>query len=54
MKFSYNWIREFVDGLDVPAESLERLITMKTAECEGVETAGALLADAVAGARGIV
>ena len=49
MKFSYNWIREFVDGLDVPAEALERLITMKTAECEGVETVGALLADAVAG-----
>ena len=40
MKFSYNWIREFVDGLDVPAEALERLITMKTAECEGVETVG--------------
>ncbi len=36
-----------MDGLDVPAEALERLITMKTAECEGVETVGALLADAV-------
>ncbi len=47
MKFSYSWIRGFVDGLDVPAEALERLITMKTAECEGVETVGALLADAV-------
>jgi phenylalanyl-tRNA synthetase beta chain len=40
MKFSYNWIREYVDGLDAPAESLERLITMKTAECEGVERHG--------------
>ncbi len=48
MKFSYNWIREFVPGLDVPAEALERLITMKTAECEGVHTAGGLLAGAVA------
>ena len=48
MKFSYSWIRSLVDGLDVPAEALERLITMKTAECEGVETSGALLADAVA------
>jgi phenylalanyl-tRNA synthetase beta chain len=48
MKFSYSWIRSLVDGLDVPAEALERLITMKTAECEGVETVGALLADAVA------
>jgi len=47
MKFSYNWIREFVEGLDVPAQSLERLITMKTAECEGIETSGALLAGAV-------
>jgi phenylalanyl-tRNA synthetase beta chain len=47
MKFSYNWIRQFVDGLDVPAESLERLITMKTAECEGVVTSGALLKGAV-------
>jgi phenylalanyl-tRNA synthetase beta chain len=48
MKFSYSWIRSFVDGLDVPAEALERLITMKTAECEGVETAGSLLAEASA------
>src|SRR5580658_7982518 len=47
MKFSYSWIRSLVDGLDMPAEALERLITMKTAECEGVETVGALLADAV-------
>lgn len=46
MKFSYNWIRSLVAGLDVPAEALERLITMKTAECEGVETVGALLAEA--------
>jgi phenylalanyl-tRNA synthetase beta chain len=48
MRFSYSWIRSLVDGLDVPAEALERLITMKTAECEGVEAVGALLADAVA------
>jgi phenylalanyl-tRNA synthetase beta chain len=47
MKFSYSWIREMVDALDVPAESLERLITMKTAECEGIETTGELLAGAV-------
>ena len=48
MKFSYSWIRSLVDGLDVPAEALERLITMKTAECEGVETVGTLLGEAVA------
>ena len=47
MKFSYSWIREMVDGLDLPAESLERLVTMRTAECEGIETAGELLAGAV-------
>ena len=46
MKFSYNWIRELVPGLDTSAQALERLITMKTAECEGVEEAGAPLATA--------
>ena len=40
MKFSYNWIREFVEGLETPAADLERLITMKTAECEGIEASG--------------
>ena len=47
MKFSYRWLREFIPTLDVPAEALERLITMKTAECDGIETAGALLTGAV-------
>ena len=37
MKFSYNWIRELVPGLAQAPGPLERLITMKTAECEGVE-----------------
>ena len=37
MKFSYNWIREFVAALDTAGPPLERLITMKTAECEGIE-----------------
>src|SRR5437016_5746276 len=46
MKFSYNWLRESVPGLTQAAAPLERLITMKTAECEGIEEAGALLADA--------
>jgi phenylalanyl-tRNA synthetase beta chain len=48
MKFSYNWIREYVPSLDTPARQLERLITMRTAECEGIEEAGGLLAGAVA------
>jgi phenylalanyl-tRNA synthetase beta chain len=40
VKFSYNWINELVDGLDVDAHELSRLITMKTAESEGVEPVG--------------
>lgn len=43
MKFSYQWLSEMVDGLTTPPRELERLITLKTAECEGVEEAGALL-----------
>ena len=43
MKFSFNWIRELVDGLTQEPDSLERLITMKTAECEGIERVGVLL-----------
>ena len=39
MKFSYNWIRELVPELDVTPQELARLITMKTAESEGVEEA---------------
>jgi phenylalanyl-tRNA synthetase beta chain len=46
VKFSYNWIREMVPGLTQAAAPLERLITMKTAECEGIEETGALLAEA--------
>jgi phenylalanyl-tRNA synthetase beta chain len=44
LKFSYNWIRELVPGLAEAPGPLERLITMKTAECEGVEPACELLA----------
>jgi phenylalanyl-tRNA synthetase beta chain len=46
LKFSYNWIRDLVHGLDLAPAALERLITLKTAECEGVEPVGELLADA--------
>ena len=48
MKFSYNWIRELIDGLDCPPGALEKWITMKTAECEGIEVWGALLERACA------
>jgi phenylalanyl-tRNA synthetase beta chain len=43
MKFSYNWIHELVPGLTESPQELMRLITMKTAECEGLEEAGAQL-----------
>jgi len=46
LKFSYNWIRELVPGLAEAPGPLERLITMKTAECEGVEPACELLSRA--------
>jgi phenylalanyl-tRNA synthetase beta chain len=48
LKFSYNWIREMVEDLDYAPGPLERLITMKTAECEGIEPVGELLAGACA------
>ena len=37
MKFSYNWLRDLVDGLDATPADVARLITIHTAECEGVE-----------------
>ncbi len=46
MKYSYNWIRELVPGLEQSPQELMRLITMKTAECEGLEEVGAVLAQA--------
>jgi phenylalanyl-tRNA synthetase beta chain len=46
MKFSYNWIRELVEDLNYAPAPLERLITMKTAECEGIEPAAELLEQA--------
>jgi phenylalanyl-tRNA synthetase beta chain len=44
--FSYNWISELAYGLDLSPRDLERLLTMKTAECEGIEEVGALLGGA--------
>jgi len=46
MKFSYNWIHEMVPGLEQNPQELMRLITMKTAECEGLEHIGERLATA--------
>ena len=46
MKFSYQWIREWVEGLETDPAALEKLITTRTAECEGIEEVGGLLAEA--------
>src|SRR5690349_16693870 len=48
MKFSYNWLRDLNGGLAAAPEALERLITMSTAECEGIEKTGELLDSACA------
>jgi len=40
VKFSYNWLRDLVDQLDAPPHELSQLITIKTAESEGVEPHG--------------
>lgn len=48
MQFSYNWIRELVTGLEIEPRELMKLITIKTAECEGVEPVGAHFASVVA------
>ncbi len=46
MKFSYSWLRELVDGLHESPRELMHLITLKTAECEGLEEVGLMLAEA--------
>ncbi|MDQ2711823.1 MAG: phenylalanine--tRNA ligase subunit beta, partial [Acidobacteriota bacterium] len=48
MKFSYGWIRELVPNLNAEPVELERLITLKTAECEGIEPVGAHFRSVVA------
>jgi phenylalanyl-tRNA synthetase beta chain len=40
MKFSYNWLRDLVPGLDTPPADLQQSITLKTAECEGIAPHG--------------
>lgn len=48
MKFSYQWIRELVPSVSADPTELQRLITMKTAECEGIEAVAAHFAQVVA------
>ncbi|WP_031495657.1 phenylalanine--tRNA ligase subunit beta [Bryobacter aggregatus] len=42
MKFSYQWLTELVEDLDIDAKEVSRRITLHTAESEGVEEHGAL------------
>jgi phenylalanyl-tRNA synthetase beta chain len=46
MKFSHQWLEEMVPGLGIDAKEVARLITLHTAESEGVEKHGQLLAGA--------
>ncbi len=48
MKFSYQWLRELVPDLCIDTGDLYRLITTKTAECEGIEPVGGHFARVIA------
>jgi len=48
LKFSFNWLSELAEGVDLPPQELARLVTMKTAECEAVESVGAYFAEVCA------
>jgi phenylalanyl-tRNA synthetase beta chain len=48
LKFSYQWLCDLVPGLATEPKELQRLITMKTAECEGIEPFGAHFVQVVA------
>ena len=48
MKFSYLWLCELVPELTVEPPELQRLITMKTAECESIEPSGGHFASLLA------
>lgn len=47
MKFSYNWLNSLLDGPRQSPQALSNLITMKTAESEGVEAWGEAFARVV-------
>ncbi|MDX2268945.1 MAG: phenylalanine--tRNA ligase subunit beta [Bryobacter sp.] len=46
MKFSHQWLEELVPGLGIEGREVARLITLHTAESEGVEAHGELLGGA--------
>jgi len=47
VKFSYNWLNDLIEGPEKTAQELSNLITMKTAESEGVEPWGEAFAKVV-------
>jgi len=40
MKFSYNWIQELAPALKATPDEVKQQITLRTAECEGIEPVG--------------
>ena len=48
MNFSYNWLSELVDGLPAGPAELLGLITIKTAECDGLHAVAPCLAEVCA------
>ncbi|MHC4380111.1 MAG: YtpR family tRNA-binding protein, partial [Planctomycetota bacterium] len=49
MKISLNWISDFVDLSDVSAEKVADLLSLHTAEVEGIEVFGEAISDVVVG-----
>ena len=49
MKISLNWVGDYVDISDLTAAKVAELLSMHTAEVEGVETFGEAIKDVVVG-----
>lgn len=49
MKISLNWVSDFVDLTDIPATRVADLLSLHTAEVEGIEVFGQAIADVVVG-----
>jgi len=49
LKFSYRWLCDLAPGLAAEPKELQRLITMKTAECEGIEPSAQVVAAQIVG-----
>ena len=49
MLISLNWLNDYVDLSDLSAERIAELLSLHTAEVEGIEEVGAAIADVVVG-----